>query len=142
MSTPIIMNIVTQRSVSDKAQTPMNVARFYPDGPQLTGMTGNSTFGWGGAGVNANFGVAATREMQYTRIEGVSFDGKRSGKSKLTWVWKVDDVSLEDGLEDPCEFWVMIPPVEKGVKVDFKVTCQVRSTKPVRDKNRRLTYAS
>jgi len=159
MSTPNIINIVAQRSISDKAQTPINVARFYPDGPQ---STGGSTFGWGGTGANANLGVSTTRgvqytrttggsfdgagvnakleiaiprEVQYTRPKGVSFDGRRSGETKLMWMWKVEDVSLEDGLEDPCEFWVTIPPVEKSVKADFKVTCEVRvNDRPARDR--------
>ena len=136
MSTLNIINIVTQRSVSDKAQTPINVARFYPDGPQ---STGGSTFGFGGTGTNDNLEVATTSEVQYTRPKGVSFDGKHSGETKLTWMWKVEDVSLEDGLEDPCEFWVTIPPVEKGVKADFKVTCEVRGTARDRLPSRRPT---
>ena len=142
MSTLNIINIVTQRSVSDKAQTPINVARFYP-----AQSTGGSTFGFGGTGTNDtndNLEVATTSEVQYTRPKGVSFDGKHSGETKLTWMWKVEDVSLEDGLEDPCEFWVTIPPVEKGVKADFKVTCEVRGTGRDRRLSRRptLVYTS
>jgi hypothetical protein len=162
------MNTVAQRSVSDKAQTPINVARFYPDGPQ---SPEGSTFGWGGTGANADLEVSATREVQYTRTtggsfdgagvnaklevamtrevhytrpKGVSFDGKRSGETKLTWMWKVEDVRLEDGLEDPCEFWVTIPPVEKGVKANLKVTCAVRGTARDRRPSRKptLVYTS
>ena len=91
--------------------------------------------------------------MQYAREEGVSFDGKRSGPSKLTWMWKAGDF-VTSGLEDPCEFWVTIPPVKKGVKADFKVTCLVSSrrwgykqvtlpddkTKPVHELELHFTY--
>jgi len=54
------------------------------------------------------------------------------------WMWKANDV-LENGLEGPCEFRVTIQPVGKGVKVDLKVTCQVRG-RLARDGHHRSTY--
>ena len=89
----------------------------------------SATLGGGGAGVNATIGAAAISGVQYTRNEGISFDGKRLNKSKLTWMWKAGDC-VETGLEDPCEFWVTIPPVKKGVKADFKITCLLWPARP------------
>jgi len=90
----------------------MKVIGFYPDVPQsnqiellnLSAMDGGA-------------GVLATVTFGRQNLEA---------DSKATWTWKVDD-ALEDGLEDPCNFWVTIPPVEKGVKIDFKLTFRVRT---------------
>ena len=120
-------------SISDKPRAPITALQFHPLRPQRSNQAqvlhnftkgANATLGGGGPGVNASLGIAAVSE--YARDEGVSFDGKRSGPSKLTWLWRAGDC-VASGLEDPCEFWVTIPPVKKGVKADFKVTCLVSS---------------
>ena len=62
---------------------------------------------------------------EFTAEEGVSLNGQHLSESKVTWIWKADDV-MNDGLQELCEFWVAIPTVRKGVKAEFKVTCRIR----------------
>jgi len=91
--------------------------------------------GGGGAGVTASVGVGGSCGVQYTTEARVIFSGQSLEDSKVTWIWKADDL-LKDGLEDLCEFRVTIPSVERGVKAVFKVTgqYQVRS-RPARGRH-------
>ena len=102
MSTPNIKNSVTQRSISDKARTPIRVIGFYPKVPQL-------------------------EQTELLNRNGVIFSGQNfEDDSKTTWTWKANDI-LADGLEDASEFWVTIPSVEKEVEAIFKLNFRVRT---------------
>ncbi|KIM35899.1 hypothetical protein M413DRAFT_449524 [Hebeloma cylindrosporum] len=124
------------------ARTPIKPLAFYPKGtfkPSqiLVERTVN---------VSTSANISASTEGSYLEqyTSAVTFSGQ-GDESKVTWIWKADD-ALENGLEDPCEFWVTLPPVETGVKADFTITCQVRgSNKPAkkgrgRNNIRRLTF--
>jgi hypothetical protein len=110
------MNIVTERSASGKARTPIKLLEFHPHKLQSNQIEVRRN-------VAATVGVSHVEE--YTTTSCVTFGGRSVRDSKVVWTWNVDDF-LKDGLEDPWEFWLTIPPVKKGVMAAFKVTSLVQ----------------
>lgn len=129
-----LVNIITQRSASDKPNSPIKISELSPrvrtSTNPITVKHRSENKVEGEVGVE---GAAPALKLmghiscgqEHEAVECVEFRGTKSASSKVQWTWDANDV-FPRGVSEEKECWIRIPAAKRGgVTAGIVVRCVI-----------------